>query len=123
MATGSIHVLSKNYRFDPRPRFPFCITAKQYWVGPSADDHDTFPKTREDVLTLVFLNGNGAHKEQWEPTIQQLFENQQMAAQRTVRFHDMWPFDMPNHGDSAILDEETLGSGYDTCKIPIFAQP
>ena len=123
MAT-SISVLSKNYTFDPRPRSsPFRIVAKRYWIGelcPDADDHDTFSKTREDVLTLVFIHGNGAHKEHWEPTIQRLFENQQAATRGTVRFHDMWSLDMPNQGDSAILNEETLLWGYDICKIHIF---
>ena len=125
MATGSIHLLSKNYAFDPRPLFPFRIAAKRYSIEewPYAIDRDTSSKTREDVLTLVFMNGNGGHKELSEPMIQQLIEKQQGAAGRTVRFHDMWSLDMPNQGDSAVLNEETLRSGYDTCKIHIFSQP
>jgi pimeloyl-ACP methyl ester carboxylesterase len=124
MTTGSIPVLSKSYVFDPRPLLPFQIVAKRYWIEGCqyAIDRDT-SKTREDVLTLVFMHGNGAHKEQWEPTIQRLLENQQRAARRTVRFHDMWSLDMPNQGDSAILNEETLLWGYDICKIYIFSQP
>ena len=124
MTIGSVPVLSKSYVFDPRPRFQFQIVAKRYWIGecPDAIDRDDFSKHREDVLTLVFMPGNGAHKEHWEPTIQQLFQNQQAAARRTVRFHDMWSLDMPNQGDSAILNEETLLQGYDICKIHIYLQ-
>ena len=89
MTICSLPVLSKSYVFDPRPHFPFQIVAKRYWIGElcaDASDHDIFSKTREDVRTLVFLHGNGAHKEQGELTIQRLFQNQQTAARRTVRF-------------------------------------
>ena len=123
MTSYSVPVFSKSYVFDPRPHFPFRIVAKRHWIGelcPDTDDHDTFSKTREDVLTLVFMQGIGAHKEHWEPTIQRLFENQQAATQGTVRFHDMWSLDMANQGDSAILNEETLLWGYDICKIHFF---
>ena len=124
MTTASTPVLSKYYVFDSRPFFPFRIVAKRYWIEepPDAIDRDTSSKTREEVLTLVFMHGNGAHKEHWEPTIQQLFENQQAATQRTVQFHDMWSLDMPNQGDSAILNEETLLWGYDICKYHIFSK-
>ena len=115
----SASVLSKIYVFDPRPHFPLRIVAKRYWIEepcPDASDHN-LPNAQEDALTLVFIPGNGAHKEHWEPTIQRLFENQQTATRRPVRFHDMWSLDMPNHGDSAILNEETLQWGYDICKV------
>ena len=126
MTIPSAPVLSKSYVFDPRPHFPFRIVAKRYWIGelcPDADDHDAFFKTRENVLTLVFIHANGAHKEHWEPTIQRLFQHQQAATPGTVRFREMWSLDMPNQGDSAILNEETLLSGYDACnKVHIFLQ-
>ena len=107
---------SKTYVFDGRPRFPLRVVVKRYWIGecPDAINHEDW----EDALTLVFMHGNGCHKEQWEPTIQRLFQNQQAAARRstTVRFHDMWSIDMPNQGDSAILNEELFLWGYDTCE-------
>ena len=124
MTICSVSVLSKSYVFDPRPRLPFRIAAKRYWIEerPDGIGRDNFSKTCqwEDVLTLVLTSGNGAQKEHWEPTIQRLFENQKTAPQRTVRFHDMWSLDMPNQGDSAMLNEETLRSGYDICKILMF---
>ena len=125
MATGSIPVLSKNYTFDPRPLFPFQIVAKRYWIEecPYAIDRDTSSNTRENVVTLVFLHANGGHKEFVEPMIQRLFKNQRTSARRTVQFHDMWSLDMPNQGDSAILNEETLRSGYDACEIRFFSYP
>ena len=108
---------SKSYVFDPRPRSPFRMAAKRYWIG---EFPDAVSETREDVLTLVFTHGNGAHKEQWELTIQRLFEHQQAATRRAVRFHDMWSIDIPNQGDSAILNEEVLQWGYDEmCKFRV----
>ena len=123
MTTCSISVLSKSYVFDPRPRLPFQIVAKRYWVGecPDAIDDGAVASTREDVLTPVFLHGSGGHKEQWETIVQRLFQNQQSAMQSAVRFHDMWSIDMPNHGDSAILNEELLCWGYDICKQSVLS--
>ena len=93
------------------------MAAKRYWIG---EFPDAVSETREDVLTLVFTHGNGAHKEQWELTIQRLFEHQQAATRRAVRFHDMWSIDIPNQGDSAILNEEVLQWGYDEmCKFRV----
>ncbi|KAN0094845.1 Alpha/beta hydrolase family domain containing protein [Tylopilus felleus] len=114
MTPGSVPVSSKNYVFDPRPHFPFRIVAKRYWIGEHCPDTTDQPvsKTQQDALTLVFLHGSGAHKEHWEPTIQRLFDNEH-TARNALRFHDMWALDMPNHGDSAILNEDALRWGYD----------
>lgn len=123
MALGPTSVLSKNYVFDPRPRFPLRIVAKRYWIGelkPDGDDHDTFSKTQEDVRTLVFIHGLGCHKEHWKPTIERLFEHEQASTGTSVRFRDMWSLDLLNHGDSAVLNEKVLRWGYDICKPGIF---
>lgn len=124
MTPVHISLLSKNYVFDPRPRFPFRIAAKRYWMGvlgPEGDDHDTFSKTGKDVRTLVFIHGLGCHKEHWEPTIEGLFENDLQASMGTsVRFRDMWSLDLLNHGDSAILNEEVCRWGYDICRSRMF---
>lgn len=53
---------------------------------------DATSKSREGAITLP---GHAAHKEQWEPTIQRLFQNQQAAPRSTVRFHDIWSLDLP----------------------------
>lgn len=120
MTPGSVPVSSKNYVFDPRPHFPFRIVAKRYWIGEHCPDATDQPvsKTQQDALTLVFLHGSGAHKEHWEPTIQRLFDNEH-TVRSALRFHDMWALDMPNHGDSAILNEDALRWGYDLCKLSL----
>ncbi|KAF8452387.1 Alpha/beta hydrolase family-domain-containing protein [Boletus edulis BED1] len=121
MTTGSNVVLSRIYVFDPRPRFPFQIVAKRYWIGDCPDGPGV-SKTLEDDLTLVFMSGNGTPKEQWEVTIQRLFQHQQAAPRKTVQFHDMWSLEMPNQGDSAVLNEEVLRWGYDIFSWEVYAR-
>lgn len=90
----------ESYIFDPRPRLPFHLSAKRYQPSSSS----------EDGLTLVFTHGTGFHKEQWEPTIEHLFELQaKNGAKHKIR--EAWSIDAPNHGDSAVLNEEKLLAG------------
>lgn len=119
MAIDSVSVLSKSYVFDPRPRLPFRIVANRYWTGECPDEAS---KAGENLLTLVFLPGHAAHKEQWEPTIQRLFQKQKAAQRRNIQFQDIWSLDLPNIGDSAILNEEVLLGGYDVCKAHMFSR-
>lgn len=96
---------SRSYVFDPRPNYPFLITAKRYWRPESPFTNSS------DALTLIFAHGTGFHKEQWEPTMDDLWtilgDNKSFVAVR-----EMWSIDAPNHGDAAILNEFTLKQGY-----------
>ncbi|KAH9831745.1 Alpha/beta hydrolase fold-1 [Rhodofomes roseus] len=98
---------SQEYVCDPRPDYPLLIAAKRYTVpGYTSED--------SDALTLVLTHGTGYHKEQWEPTLEHLFENIARAGDASsVKIRDVWAIDCPNHGDSAILNERTLLWGYD----------
>ena len=103
-------IASQSYIFDPRPNYPLLITAKRYWKSNSLHLDDP------TAITLIFAHGTGFHKEQWEPTMDDLYalldDNK-----GTVNVREMWSIDAPNHGDSAILNEETLKWGYGTvCK-------
>jgi hypothetical protein len=49
------------YLFDPRPEVSLVTTAKKFVIS-------------DQGLTLVFAHGNGLHKEQWEPTIDDLLK-------------------------------------------------
>ncbi|PFH48514.1 hypothetical protein AMATHDRAFT_149724 [Amanita thiersii Skay4041] len=95
---------SESFLFDPRPAYPFLVTAKRYWDPDSADVEDS------DALTLVFAHGTGFHKEQWEPTIEELYD---FIKGTSVRIREVWSIDAPNHGDAAILNEKELMWGYD----------
>ncbi|KAG5644840.1 hypothetical protein DXG03_007567 [Asterophora parasitica] len=105
-------ILTQAYTFDPRPHYPLVITAKRYWKANSPYLHDP------SSLTLVFAHGTGFHKEQWEPTIDDLYEllgrNDGM-----VKVREMWTIDAPNHGDAAILNEKSDGMrGLPTADYP-----
>ncbi|KAG9315786.1 hypothetical protein JVU11DRAFT_3435 [Chiua virens] len=78
-------------------------------------------KARANLLTLIFTHASGAHKEWWEPIIHRLFEQQCMSG-GLLRFQDMWTIDMPNHGDSAVLNEEVLAWGYNTFSWGYYAR-
>lgn len=95
---------SESYVFDPRPNYPLLITAKRYWKAETQRTND------EDALTLVLAHGTGFHKEQWEPTIDDLFAV--LDQQQTVKVREVWSIDAPNHGDAAILNEGALRWGY-----------
>ncbi|KAJ7917192.1 Alpha/Beta hydrolase protein [Mycena leptocephala] len=53
-------------------------------------------------LVLLFSHCIGSHKEQWEPTIERIFEL------RRSEVHEAWAFDWQTHGESAILNRELL---------------
>ncbi|KJA25366.1 hypothetical protein HYPSUDRAFT_425637 [Hypholoma sublateritium FD-334 SS-4] len=97
---------TKLYTFDPRPSFPFLTVAKRYWRPNSPHLHDP------TALTLVFAHGTSFHKEQWEPTIDDLQAAFERHASGAVRIREIWTVDAPNHGDAAELNEETLKLGY-----------
>ncbi|KAJ7594117.1 Alpha/beta hydrolase fold-1 [Mycena floridula] len=98
---------SKAYLFDPRPEYPLVTTAKRYWDASSPAYNDP------DALTLIFAHGTGYHKEQWEPTIEELYN---LLGQGALKIKEVWSLDAPNHGDAAIANEKTLQYGYE----PIF---
>lgn len=97
----------KSYVFDPRPSYPLLSAVKQYWIPNSP--HATDP----DALTLVFTHGAGFHKEQWEATINDLQAILDKGEGKT-KIREIWTIDAPNHGDSAVLNEETLKLGYES---------
>ncbi|KAF8890073.1 Alpha/beta hydrolase fold-1 [Infundibulicybe gibba] len=75
------------------------ITAKRYTLGTSADNCHG--------LTLLFAHCIGAHKEQWEPTIQEIFRLQGTKG-GVHRIREAWSFDWQSHGDAAILNRVRL---------------
>jgi len=95
---------TKSYVFDPRPSYPLVSTVKRYWKpdSPYLDD--------PNALTLVFTHGTGCHKEQWEPTIDDLQAILDKGGAKT-RIREMWSIDCPNHGDAAHLNEDALKLG------------
>ncbi|EGN92167.1 hypothetical protein SERLA73DRAFT_191507 [Serpula lacrymans var. lacrymans S7.3] len=105
---SALEIQSQHYTFDPRPNYPFLITAKRYWVdGPAVND--------ATASTLILAHAVGFSKEHWEPTLEYLFEHLGHGNHRN-KIREVWSIDAPNHGDAAVLNEETLQWGYQ----PIF---
>jgi pimeloyl-ACP methyl ester carboxylesterase len=85
---------------------PFKIAAKRYTDG----------SCRNDGVTLVLVHGTGFHKECWEPTLEKLMALQSNASgDRAIR--EAWSFDAPSHGDSAVLNAETLNHRMDNVSV------
>jgi hypothetical protein len=100
----------ESYIFNPRPRLPLLLTAKRYQPSSGSD--------LEDGFTLIFTHGAGFHKEQWEPTIEHLFELQSKNP-NGPKIREAWSIDAPNHGEAGVLNEQKLLAGcYDEiCKF------
>ncbi|KAI0750000.1 alpha/beta-hydrolase [Daedaleopsis nitida] len=64
-----------------------------------------------DGVTLIFFHCTGSHKEVWEPTIEYLFSNVKDPATEAAVIREAWSFDMHNHGESAVFNEEVLKEG------------
>ncbi|KAF5372586.1 hypothetical protein D9758_005200 [Tetrapyrgos nigripes] len=110
---------SECFIFDPRPNIPLVTTAKRYW-DPSTALKDVDPT----ALTLVFAHGTGFHKEQWESSIEDLYDivdseqQQREQAQSScnptykttpeLRIREVWSSDAPNHGDASVLNERVF---------------
>lgn len=49
-------------------------------------------------------------KEQWEPTIQAIFEKASNQSPNMIRIREAWSFDWQNHGDAAVLNKKSAGA-------------
>ncbi|KAF7336299.1 CN hydrolase domain-containing protein [Mycena venus] len=96
---------------------PFVFTCPQNaqsapgtFLKMTANRYST-PESRADTrgLTLVFGHGAGAHKEQWNATIEEIF-SLQPTREPYRRVHDAWSLDCMNTGDAALLNREELFS-------------
>jgi hypothetical protein len=107
---------SQSYVFDPRPNYPLLVTAKCYW-NPASPHLNS-----KDALTLVFVHGSGLHKEQWEPTITDLYDLVPEGI-GSAQIREVWAVDLPNHGDAAVLNEKTLQWGYEPICVTSLRRP
>ncbi|KAI0299402.1 Alpha/beta hydrolase fold-1 [Multifurca ochricompacta] len=101
---------SQSYVFDPRPHSPLLVSVKRYWVPG-------FESTDADAVTLILAHATSFHKEHWEPVLEDLYDRVATPSSPASKIRDAWAIDCPNHGESAILNEETLVDGY----TPIFS--
>jgi hypothetical protein len=102
---------------SPRLSPDLQITAKRYTTAHSAQNRDGLTllfthcigSRMNYLILLVQLTNTNSRKdkEQWEPTIQRLFDTQQ-CKDKVHRIREAWSFDRQNHGDAAILNREAL---------------
>ncbi|KAF4573443.1 hypothetical protein EYR36_007958 [Pleurotus pulmonarius] len=77
--------------------------AKRYRSSSNRSDED------DTGITLLLVHGTGFHKEQWEPTIQAIFNHYATpgSSERT-KVKEMWSFDWHDHGAAAVINREAL---------------
>ncbi|KAI0752708.1 alpha/beta-hydrolase [Daedaleopsis nitida] len=62
-------------------------------------------------VTLFMSHANGFPKEIWEPGLERLFAEYE--SQGNYMIDEIWSWEAANHGDSALLNRDTLGGIYD----------
>ncbi|KAK6980649.1 CN hydrolase domain-containing protein [Favolaschia claudopus] len=97
--------------------FPFVFDCPRSALSPAgsgvlkmtANRYTTFKSAAANTqgLTFVFLHGIGAHKEQWEPLISELFSLQQNKPPH-LQVREAWSLDRQNHGNAAVLNADEL---------------
>ncbi|EKM52339.1 uncharacterized protein PHACADRAFT_211609 [Phanerochaete carnosa HHB-10118-sp] len=93
-----------SFVFDPRPDYQFRLAIKRY--RDLNNNH-----TDDDALTLVFAHCVGGHKEQWEPTLEHLYDF--VSREPNLKIREAWCIDAPDHGDSSIFNDHLLTSALD----------
>ncbi|KDQ31363.1 hypothetical protein PLEOSDRAFT_1037052 [Pleurotus ostreatus PC15] len=60
-------------------------------------------------ITLLLVHGTGFHKEQWEPTIQAIFNHYASPGlSQSTKVTEVWSFDWHDHGAAAVINREAL---------------
>jgi hypothetical protein len=100
MLPSRIH--KDDVEYPPDGNYPLYVTARRYRVAGCKPD--------EDALTLVLLHSTSFHKETWEPTLERIFDRLNSAQGRieTPKIAEVWSIEAPNHGRSAVLNEQSL---------------
>ncbi|KAL4079050.1 hypothetical protein J3A83DRAFT_4367769 [Scleroderma citrinum] len=64
----------------------------------------------EGGLTLVLTHGMSSHKESYHPMISRLLQLNSAGNRDTTGIREIWSIDLPNHGESAVLNRTLLDS-------------
>ncbi|KAF5319886.1 hypothetical protein D9758_017851 [Tetrapyrgos nigripes] len=89
------------FKVDNRPADPLQVLATRYDPPPALNC-----VRRDNGYTLVFLHATGMHKETWEVTIERLYKL--AASSQNFFIQDIFSIECPNHGESAVLNQEAL---------------
>ncbi len=99
---------SQAHVFDARPHYPLLVPVKRYWVPE-------FESTDSDAITLILAHALSFTKEHWEPLLEDLYGQLAITPKNSSpipKIRDVWAIECPNHGEGAVLNEETLLDGY-----------
>ncbi|EED84753.1 predicted protein [Postia placenta Mad-698-R] len=69
-------------------------------------------------LTLIFAHCTGAHKELWEPVIENLLQREDNTS---LAVREAWSIDWQSHGEAAELNEHVLGTDADGLSVQEWA--
>ena len=107
-----------SYTLPPTPDYPLSIVAKRYWLPHGSNTENSAAQT------LIVLHSTSFHKETWEPTLQDLFDLVQSQSNAEALIRDAWVIDCPNHGESAVLNNQALkDSRFTNCMLLLFCFP
>lgn len=100
---------SQAHVFDARPHYPLLVPVKRYWVPE-------FESTDPDAITLILAHALSFTKEHWGPLLEDLYGQLTIAPRNgspiVPKIRDVWAIECPNHGQGAVLNENTLLEGY-----------
>ncbi|KAF9036371.1 alpha/beta-hydrolase [Panaeolus papilionaceus] len=94
MSANTFRINKTLYTLPPSSNYPFYVLVTHYETEQSASN--------TNGLTLVCMHALGMHKESWEVPIQSLLGVKQKA------IRDIFSIEMPNHGESSILNEAVI---------------
>ncbi|KAJ3928375.1 MAG: alpha/beta-hydrolase [Lentinula lateritia] len=124
-------ILKTLYSVDNRPAYPLQVLATRYrtQTGIAVQyDQDTERDTGSGY-TLILLHATGMHKETWEVFIEHLFDYSLRRVSRSsdstpthssydidrsdIWIEDVFSIESPNHGESAVINEQVLKTTYE----------
>lgn len=94
--------LDENTQLDQIDEKQLYISVNRYFKTLS-----TSFKSNKNGLTLILSHANGLHKETWEPMLSYLLQSSQ-----SDLIDEIWSLDCVNQGDSAILNQDSLGERF-----------
>ncbi|KAL4255131.1 AB hydrolase superfamily protein [Pleurotus pulmonarius] len=86
----------------PSSASPFYVQALQYTPEPEY--------SRDDGLTLILFHAMNLHKETFHGLVARVLEDPTINSEGGVKIKDIWCIDNPNHGLSALLNAQLLGT-------------
>ncbi|KZT43148.1 hypothetical protein SISSUDRAFT_743305 [Sistotremastrum suecicum HHB10207 ss-3] len=91
----------ESFVVDPRPAFPCFVSAIRYTPVRKSTDI-----SRQRGLSLILLHAIGLHKETWQPVVERMFDE----ASGEQNICEAWSIEYPDHGQSAVINDEILSS-------------